>query len=60
MRPGRLDRLIYVGLPDADARLAILRVRTRRMAIDPALDFRRLAQMVCTTAEADELQVHRT
>jgi len=31
IRPGRLDRLIEVGLPDEEGRLDILKVHTRRM-----------------------------
>ncbi len=31
LRPGRLDRLIEVGLPDADGRLEILQVHTKSM-----------------------------
>ena len=29
MRPGRLDRIVYVPLPDADTRLAIIKVHTK-------------------------------
>ncbi len=46
MRPGRLDRILYVGPPDLDARRAILRIRTAKMSVDPALDGEPLAQMV--------------
>jgi SpoVK/Ycf46/Vps4 family AAA+-type ATPase len=37
LRPGRLDRLLYVGLPDAPARLAIVKARISRVPHDPAL-----------------------
>ncbi|TQS85503.1 MAG: AAA family ATPase, partial [Candidatus Methanoprimaticola hominis] len=33
LRPGRFDRLILVGKPDADSRLGILKVHTRRMPL---------------------------
>ena len=33
MRPGRLDTIFYVGLPDLDARQEILMIRIRRMDI---------------------------
>lgn len=33
LRPGRFDRLVLVGKPDADSRLGILRVHTRRMPL---------------------------
>ncbi|KAG8696159.1 AAA+-type ATPase [Ceratobasidium sp. 395] len=45
MRPGRLDKLLYVGPPDKAGRLDILRVRTRSMAVDPALDLDLLAEL---------------
>jgi len=34
LRPGRMDALIYVGLPDTHAREAILRIHTRRQPLD--------------------------
>jgi proteasome regulatory subunit len=34
IRPGRLDRLIEVGLPDEDGRLEILKVHTKRMNLE--------------------------
>src|SRR5205807_10541463 len=33
-RPGRFDREIYIGPPDADSRLAILHIHTRRVPMD--------------------------
>ncbi|KHJ98168.1 ATPase, AAA family [Oesophagostomum dentatum] len=33
LRPGRLDRAIYVGLPDVATRRAIIKMRTSRMAL---------------------------
>ena len=47
MRPGRLDRILYVGPPDQGGREEILRIRTAKMAVDPALDVAELASMVC-------------
>ena len=46
MRPGRLDRILYVGPPDFAGRIDILRIRTRDMSIDPALDPHALAALV--------------
>jgi AAA family ATPase len=47
MRPGRLDRILYVGPPDAAGREEILRIRTRDMAVEPGgLDYTALAGMV--------------
>lgn len=33
MRPGRLDRIVYVPLPDADTRRDILRIQFKRMPV---------------------------
>ena len=46
MRPGRLDRILYVGPPDFAGRVDILRIRTRNMAVEPALDLEALANLV--------------
>lgn len=46
MRPGRLDRILYVGPPDLAGRVDILRIRTRNMRVDPALDLDALAALV--------------
>ena len=46
MRPGRLDRILYVGPPDIDGRKEILRIRTSKMAVEPDLDFDEVARMV--------------
>lgn len=46
MRPGRLDRILYVGPPDLNARKDILRIRTSKMAVDPTLDINALAELV--------------
>ena len=34
LRPGRLDRLIYTNVPDAEARLEIFRVHTKNMPLN--------------------------
>ena len=41
-RAGRFDRLLYVPPPDAEARVAILRVHTRRTPLAPDVDLERL------------------
>ncbi|CAE6457963.1 unnamed protein product [Rhizoctonia solani] len=46
MRPGRLDKLLYVGPPDRAGRKEILAIRTRRMSVDPELDLDVLAELV--------------
>ncbi|EIN12273.1 AAA-domain-containing protein [Punctularia strigosozonata HHB-11173 SS5] len=48
MRPGRLDRLIYVGPPDRNGREEILRIRMRNMSVGPdVLD--RLSELAAAT-----------
>jgi AAA family ATPase len=56
MRPGRLDRILYVGPPDYAGRVDILRIRTRNMAVEPALDLDALATLV----RSPLLPFHRT
>lgn len=54
LRPGRLDRLVYVGPPDQAARREIMRKRMSQMAIRPdEIDLDRLAAMThgCSGAE---------
>ena len=46
IRPGRLDRILYVGPPDFVGRVDIFRIRTRNMAVEPALDLDALASLV--------------
>ncbi|MDP9322093.1 MAG: ATP-dependent zinc metalloprotease FtsH [Acidobacteriota bacterium] len=44
LRPGRFDRQVTVGNPDIKGREAILRVHTRKVAIDPAANLRSIAR----------------
>jgi len=43
MRPGRLDSLIYIGLPDFDARISIFKACLRKSPVDPEVDYEYLA-----------------
>lgn len=43
LRPGRIDRMILVGRPDATARESILRIHTRSMPLDQDVDLNALA-----------------
>jgi len=38
LRPGRLERLVYVPPPDAEARTAILKASVKKVPLDPAVD----------------------
>ncbi|MCF6461875.1 ATP-dependent metallopeptidase FtsH/Yme1/Tma family protein [Clostridium sp. Cult1] len=43
LRPGRFDRQIEVGLPDVNARLAILKLHSRNKPISKDVDLRKVA-----------------
>jgi len=43
LRPGRLDSLIYIGLPDFDARISIFKACMRKSPVDPEVDYEYLA-----------------
>jgi AAA family ATPase len=46
LRPGRLDRLLYVAPPDTQARRQILALRSRMMTLDDGVDLDRIAIIV--------------
>ncbi|PRT55919.1 ATPase family gene 2 protein [Wickerhamiella sorbophila] len=53
MRPGRLDRLVYVRPPDRDARRQILLIQFAKMALDDSVNLEELADATegCSGAE---------
>ena len=53
LRPGRLDKLIYVPPPDFDARLEILRVHTRFLPLSVDVDLYELARLTENYSGAD-------
>ncbi|KAJ8398268.1 hypothetical protein AAFF_G00428380 [Aldrovandia affinis] len=53
LRPGRLDKIIYVPPPDMEARLAILEVCTKRMPLEPDVCLEELAQQTHLFSGAD-------
>ncbi|GLB45448.1 putative AAA domain (dynein-related subfamily) [Lyophyllum shimeji] len=57
MRPGRLDRILYVGPPDEAARVEILKIRMRSMTVEPNTDVAELARLTdgCSGAEITAL-----
>lgn len=62
IRPGRLDRILYVGPPDFTGRVDVFRIRTRNMAVDPALDLDALATLVrppCLVSQNLKRDFHR-
>ncbi len=52
LRPGRFDRQIVVGLPDAKGREQILKVHSRRLKLAPDVDFSELAGMTIGMSSA--------
>ncbi len=52
-RPGRFDHEIEIGLPDAEARLHILGIHTRKMPTDPELDLEQIARLTGGYSGAD-------
>jgi transitional endoplasmic reticulum ATPase len=52
-RPGRFDHEIEIGLPDAEARLHILKIHTRNMPTAPDLDLGHIAQHTGSYSGAD-------
>ena len=57
MRPGRLDRILYVGAPDLETRKDIFRIRLATMAVEPGVNVEQLAEIVSHTNRA---MTHRT
>ncbi len=59
MRPGRFDKLIYMPLPDAPAREAILKLHSRSVPLAEDVDFKKLAAMTDRYSGADLANVAR-
>ncbi|KAJ3895510.1 P-loop containing nucleoside triphosphate hydrolase protein [Lentinula edodes] len=57
MRPGRLDRILYVGPPDQNGREEIMRIRTKHMKVENNLDISQIATLTegCSGAEISAL-----
>ncbi|KAH3679510.1 hypothetical protein WICPIJ_008611 [Wickerhamomyces pijperi] len=53
LRPGRLDQLIYVPLPDEPARLSILKAQLRKTPLEPGLDLTQIAKTTHGFSGAD-------
>lgn len=57
LRPGRLDQLIYVPLPDETGRLSILSAQLRNTPLEPGLDLKTIAQATQGFSGADLLYI---
>lgn len=53
LRPGRLERLVYVPPPDAEARSEILRAAARNVPLEPDVDLAALADELDQFSAAD-------
>jgi transitional endoplasmic reticulum ATPase len=53
LRPGRLDRLVYVGPPDPQSRLEIFKIYTRKMPLASDVNFENLTDMTEGYSGAD-------
>merc|ERR1711971_622843 len=57
MRPGRLDQLIYIPLPDFDSRLGILRATLRKSPVSKEVDLSYLASQTDKFTGADLTEI---
>ncbi|RNF04193.1 AAA family ATPase-like protein [Trypanosoma conorhini] len=57
LRPGRIDRKVYVGLPDASERRAIVRIHFSRIPVAPDLDADYVAQRTAGYSGAEVVAV---
>lgn len=53
LRPGRFDKIIYMPLPDKEARKQIFKVHTRNFPLDEEVDFDKLAEKTERYSGAD-------
>merc|ERR1719424_2577473 len=52
-RPGRLDQLIHIPLPDRDSRLSVFKASLRKAPLDPKVDLEKLADVTEGFSGAD-------
>merc|ERR1719434_394590 len=52
-RPGRLDQMIFIDLPDFPSRVSILKATLRKSPVDPSVDFEYLAEQTHGYSGAD-------
>jgi transitional endoplasmic reticulum ATPase len=57
LRPGRLDQLIYIPLPDLPSRVSILRAALRKSPLAPDVDLNALAQRTPGFSGADLTEI---
>jgi transitional endoplasmic reticulum ATPase len=52
-RPGRLDQMIFIDLPDFPGRVSIMKACLRKSPVDPNVDFETLAERTHGFSGAD-------
>jgi len=57
MRPGRLDQLVYIPLPDEASRLSIIKANLSKSPIDPEVDLQKFAKKTEGFSGADLTEV---
>ncbi len=57
LRPGRLDQLIYIPLPDEPSRLSILQATLRKSPVGPGVDLGFLAKNTAGFSGADLTEI---
>mmetsp|Transcript_12639 Transcript_12639/g.26722 ORF Transcript_12639/g.26722 Transcript_12639/m.26722 type:complete len:921 (-) Transcript_12639:1766-4528(-) len=57
IRPGRLDQLIYIPLPDLASRIAIFKAALRKAPVDPSIDIEILARSTHGFSGADITEI---
>jgi transitional endoplasmic reticulum ATPase len=57
MRPGRLDQLLYIPMPDYESRLSILRAVLRKSPVSPEVDLAYLATQTDRFTGADLTEI---
>lgn len=57
MRPGRLDQLMYIPLPDEMSRLSILKANLRKSPVAPDVDIEHLARVTKGFSGADLTEI---
>lgn len=60
LRPGRLDSLIYIGLPDFESRISVFKASLRKSPLEPDVDFEYLADRTEGFSGADISAVCKT
>ena len=60
IRPGRLDQLIYIPLPDLKSRIAIFKAQLRKAPVDPTVDIEVLARSTHGFSGADIAEICTT